>query len=124
MSKGVKARVNLMVAKLKLPKHNGKTATFFKKENTEERSWVITGLTKKRQYGRNVVYSNVLAINFHMLRRSSFGECGKLMTVDCAEDYNQKVQSIKKAWATSSAITRPFRDLELRCIVASGENFK
>ena len=33
MSKGVKARVNLMVAKLKLPKHGGKTATFLKKKD-------------------------------------------------------------------------------------------
>jgi len=33
MSKGVKARVNLMVAKLELPKHGGKTATFLKKED-------------------------------------------------------------------------------------------
>ena len=30
MSKSVKARVNLMVAKLELPKHNGKVATFLK----------------------------------------------------------------------------------------------
>ena len=33
MSKGVKARVSLIVAKLELPKHGGKTATFLKKEN-------------------------------------------------------------------------------------------
>ena len=32
LSKGVKARVNLMVAKLELPKHSGKTATFLKNE--------------------------------------------------------------------------------------------
>ena len=32
MGKGVKARVNLMVAKLEFPKHNGTIATFLKKE--------------------------------------------------------------------------------------------
>jgi len=35
MSKGVKARVNLMVAKRELPKHNGAVATFLKKEDME-----------------------------------------------------------------------------------------
>ena len=33
MSKGLKARVNLMVAKLELPKHNGTVAIFLKKKN-------------------------------------------------------------------------------------------
>jgi len=33
MSKRVNARVNLMVAKLELPKHTGTTATFPKKED-------------------------------------------------------------------------------------------
>ena len=32
MSKGVKARANLMIAKLELRKHNGATATFLKEE--------------------------------------------------------------------------------------------
>ena len=47
MSKGVKARVNLMLSKLELSKHNSKTATFLKKENHSREILGKHGLTKK-----------------------------------------------------------------------------
>ena len=89
MSKGAKARANIMIAKLELRKHNGATATFLKQEGQGRESlglhWVDKDAVMK---AKRRLYS-VSASNFHVPPRSRGEACGIAMNTAYAKKYTQ-----------------------------------